>query len=78
MSDRTKTVADHFDDTDEFDKLLGLAWAGAETEWEIEFVGDIKSRFNEWGEKMFLSPRQLEVIQKLADAAGDDEPEAPF
>lgn len=32
--------------------------------WESNFVSDMHARFEEWGEDMFISPKQLEKLQE--------------
>jgi hypothetical protein len=59
-------VADLFDDIDEFETLLSDAEAGADSDWETDFVDDVRNRYDEHGERMYLSERQLEILERIA------------
>jgi hypothetical protein len=61
-----QTVADLFDDIDEFETLLSDAEAGADSDWETDFVDDLRNRYDEHGERMYLSERQLEILERIA------------
>jgi len=37
------------------------------TKWEQDFIEDLSNRLDEYGEKMYLSERQWEVIQRIMD-----------
>ena len=63
MSDR---VADAYDDLSEFESLLADAEANAETDWEMEFVSDINEKFEKYGDKMFISTKQIEILERIS------------
>jgi len=52
---------------DEFKRLLDDAEAGAKTYWEEQFVADTKSRFRQYGTGAFLSSKQAETLEGIAN-----------
>ena len=62
----SQTITDLVDDASEFNDLLEDAEAGADGDWETEFVDDLRNRYDEYGERMFLSDRQLEILRRIA------------
>lgn len=64
MSDK---VCDHFEDVSEFDVLLDQAELGARSEHECEFVEGLREKFDQWGDRTFLSDAQLEWLHRLAE-----------
>ena len=60
-------VRHHFDDDEEFESLLSDAEINASSEWEMEFVADMRDRYEEYGTGMYLSDRQLEILERLAN-----------
>ena len=49
-----------------FADLLGEAETQASTDWEMNFVADIKSRFEEYGDDTFVSEKQLDKLKAIA------------
>lgn len=47
-------------------ELLKRAKQRVATDWEREFVGEQIERFKRWGEDLHLSPKQLDILQKIA------------
>ena len=45
---------------------LEAAEANASTDWEMELVASLIARYDEYGESLFLSDRQAEILRKLA------------
>lgn len=60
------TVADMFDSIDEFDDLLSDATDRASGDWEIEFVSDIAQRYEDYEDRMFMSEKQIEILERIA------------
>jgi len=60
-------VRDHFDDEADFERLLDDADRYAAGEWQEEFVSDLRDRFEEYGMGMYLSDRQLEILERIAN-----------
>lgn len=50
----------------DFQDLLDEAWASVATDWETQFVTDIKNRFAKYGDDLFLSTSQLEHLRRIA------------
>lgn len=55
-------VSDFFSD---FPSTLEIASSNARTSWEVQFIGSLRQKYFEWGDKMFLSDKQVAVIAKL-------------
>ena len=39
------------------------------TEWEQQFIKDMNERYEKYGAKIFLSPKQWNVLRRLQDKA---------
>lgn len=50
-----------------FSDLLDEAENNAANSWEENFVSDLKSKFNEYGIRMFLSESQKDHLERIAD-----------
>jgi hypothetical protein len=57
-----------------FDGMLCAAEAGVGDDWERQFLKEQRERFERWGDTMFLSPKQLTILQRIASKApaGED------
>ena len=53
-------------DIDCFDVLLCDATCNAETEWDETFCASINTKYNEWGNEMLVSEKQLAQLERLA------------
>jgi hypothetical protein len=62
MSDIPDTIDSFFDDPAD---ALHLAQSHASTSWEMEFVEAQIARYEKYGEKMFLSSKQADIIRKI-------------
>ena len=51
----------------EFEDLLDEADDNASGRWDENFVSDIRGRYDEHGIRMFLSEKQDEILQKIAN-----------
>ncbi len=61
-------IYDLFDyDYDEFKRLLDDADIGAGYDWEMDFVEDMRERFAKYGERTFITDKQLAALEKIAD-----------
>lgn len=65
----SKTIIDHFDDIDEFESALEQAETNASKARDIEFVDIIRNKYDEYGERMFLSDAQYSWLMRLAGEA---------
>lgn len=50
----------------DFEDLLAEAENNAKGSWEEEFCDGIRDKFDEYGDKMYLSERQEEILQRIA------------
>lgn len=62
----SQTITDLFDDASEFDELLADAENNATSDWDMNFVDDLRNRYDKYGERMYLSERQLEILRRIA------------
>ncbi len=51
----------------EFDGMLENARMNAANGWEESFVADMKTRFAEYGRRMFISEAQQATIERIAN-----------
>ena len=66
MKTRQKnTVSEFFESPDDFEDLLEAAERQANTKWEIDFVADIRERYDLWKAQTFLTNPQLAILRKL-------------
>ena len=63
-------VKDHYSEG-EFAELLEEAENNAESGWDAEFTEDMRERFDEYGEDMFLSDAQRGQLERIAN--GDED-----
>lgn len=61
------TVAELFSKPGEFERLLADADSGTRTQWDETFVEDLTDRFEQYGDRMVLSTRQLEQLERIAN-----------
>lgn len=61
-------VSDLFKDVAAFERLLNDAESEARRGWDEDFVIEMKEKFEEYGAGMFLSERQLEQLERIANA----------
>lgn len=54
-------------DIPEFDVLLEDAEDAATTEWEMDFVSDMKEKYEQYGDKMYVTEKQIAALEKIAD-----------
>lgn len=50
----------------DFEDLLSEAKSNAKGSWEENFVEEIRTRFNEYDDRMFLSEKQEEILKRIA------------
>lgn len=62
----SQQVQDIYDD-DEFEGLLEDARMNAANNWEENFVSDMRSKFEDFGRRMYLSDPQREHLERIAD-----------
>ena len=59
-------VRDLYDET-EFQDILDSADENASGAWEQSFVSDMQEKFDEYGLSMFISDKQQEIIERIAN-----------
>lgn len=60
-------VSDAFpDDPEEYGVLLQEAAENASNEWEENFVGGLKVKYDQWGIGAFISEKQLSILRRIA------------
>jgi hypothetical protein len=50
----------------DFEELLSAAEDEAKNEWEMDFVGDMRDKYTDYGDTMFLSEKQLALLRRIA------------
>lgn len=50
----------------DFVSLLADASRNASTDWEMGFVSDIEDRYSEYEDDMFISTKQIEILERIA------------
>lgn len=60
-----QSVQDIYDE-ETFVGLLENARMNAANDWEESFVADMKTRFGEYGRRMFISEAQQEHLERIA------------
>ena len=63
MSER---VQDLYDEK-EFEELLESARMNAANDWEESFVSDMKTRFEQYGRRMYISEAQQTTLERIAN-----------
>ena len=51
---------------DNFYELLDEAESQASNDWEIDFVNDMRDKYDQYSDEMFVSEAQLEKLEKIA------------
>lgn len=50
----------------DFEELLSSAEAQARSEYEVDFVGDMRDKYTDYGDAMFLSEKQYNLLRRIA------------
>ncbi len=58
-------VLDLYDSTDDFESDLEDARMQARSDWDEQFVKDMKERYEQYGERMYLSEAQHEQLLRI-------------
>ena len=51
---------------DDFDDLLEQAKSEASGQWEENFCDEMRAKYQEYGERMYISDKQLEILHRIA------------
>lgn len=54
---------EHFDNVED---VLYTAEKRARNEWEMDFVDGLKDKFSTYGDDMFLSEKQADILRRIA------------
>jgi hypothetical protein len=60
------SILSHFDDEEEFEECLNRADSATAGRKEMEFVDDLKEKWEEYRVSMFLSYKQAEWLKRIA------------
>lgn len=60
------TVATEFEAPSDFTELLDDAESNATTGWEMDLVADLKAKYDKYGDKMFISQKQIDALNRVA------------
>lgn len=64
----SNTVEDRYkDEVDIFEELLEAAETNANNDFEMEFTSDMRVKYQKYGKKMFLSDKQVALLERIAD-----------
>jgi hypothetical protein len=66
MSSQRVLIPAVFANKEEFERVLDQAEGNAKTEFEVEFIEDLKERYTKWGPRMFFSEKQEAFLDNLA------------
>jgi len=59
-------VTDHFPDISDFEELLGAAESEARTGWEMDFTSEMRVKYTQFEERMYLSDKQVAQLKRIA------------
>ena len=51
----------------EFEELLESARMNAANDWEESFVADMKTRYDQYGRRMYISEAQQTTLERIAN-----------
>lgn len=63
MSERVQDIYDE----KEFEELLESARMNAANDWEESFVADMKTRYGQYGRRMYISESQKDHLERIAN-----------
>ncbi|MNZ33806.1 hypothetical protein D3C78_511650 [compost metagenome] len=61
------TIQEIFDRPEEFAALLGAAELNAGNDWEEQFAADLRTNYQRYGTRTYLSDSQLETLERIAE-----------
>lgn len=62
----SERVQDIYDEK-EFEELLESARMNAANDWEESFVADMKTRYDQFGRRMYISEAQQTTLERIAN-----------
>lgn len=54
-------------DIDNFEEMLEDAYEKADTEFEFEFIDNLRVRYDEYDDECFVSDKQLFILENMAN-----------
>ena len=60
------TIVEQYGHADRFKAVLVAAELNASTAWEMEFIDDLRERFEKWGHRMQISNTQRTQLNRIA------------
>lgn len=61
-----ETILTYFADCSEFEDALDMAEQEAVSGWEMDFVDDLRERYEDWGERMFFSENRYKKLMQIS------------
>ena len=65
--DETPKIKDQYDSEKEYQEVLDDAERNAETEWEVQFIEDMKAKFERFGMEAYLTNNMKDHLERLAN-----------
>lgn len=62
----SERIQDLYDEK-EFEELLESARMNAANDWEESFVADMKTRYDQYGRRMYISEAQQTTLERIAN-----------
>ena len=50
-----------------FQEVIDEAEANTKNNWEDNFIGDMGGKYKQYGGKMYISEKQIEILQRIAN-----------
>lgn len=60
----SETISEWFDNPEE---AITIAETNASSRWEMDFMSDMVERYEQWGDDMYLSEKQHDVLERLCN-----------
>jgi hypothetical protein len=54
------------EEIDDFDTLLETAEEQAEKDWDVNFVSDLRDKYEQYRDNLYVSDAQLEQLERIA------------
>ncbi len=52
---------------EDFEDLLDAAESNAVSGWDMDFTADLRNRHDQYGDRMYITDRQLEQLERIAE-----------
>jgi hypothetical protein len=54
------------EEIDNFEELLDAAESSATKDWDVDFVSDLRDRYDKFGDNLYVTDAQLEQLERIA------------